>query len=811
MKDNETRYRFAAVALVCAAALIVLGAAGEARADALVSNLGQNHGGHVVGGTALDHAQGFTTGSAAGGYTLSSVELRFASPWPVAAPTVTVHSGTARGTRVASLSGPATVATGVVTFTAPADTALEAGTDYFVKVEGGARAVQFAFTHSTGEDAGGSSGWGIHDSGHYRLAHASGAFETSESVKFLRVNGSNGPVTAVPVPPVDDPPAERAWIAYTGVAGWRVGAQVYAWTNEARPAINRSGLYDWFSVDADGTETKLNAYISQWYLLREEDIGKKVRVEVSFINDDGDRVSLKSPAYPGHGTIVSRTAPRRSGRWVATTVNTAYVFERRDFGTWLDGSHSDNNIYQITSLPSKGALSFNGTAAVKDQRITMADVGAGKLVFTPAANETGQPYTSFNTDITSMTIDVLPEGTQYAVEAPSVEAAPALSDSGDDGEWGPGETVEVTLTFSEPVAVNTTGGTPTVGISLGGTAARRAAYLRGSGTAELVFAYTLSEADGSHTSMVVTHDSLALGGGLIRSVQTAADAALGHNGAAKAALPVQPPPAAAAFTAAFESVPAGHDGSSAFTLEFALSEQPGGLGWRTVRDHLFDVAGGAIERVRRIGTVRNQRWELTVSPDGNEAVTLTLRATASCTAAHAVCTADERTLGGGATATVAAEQPDAAFTGAFANEPGEHDGSSAFTLEFHLSEAPRGLGWRTVKGHLFDVTGGAIERVRRIGTVRNRGWELLARERGDLACRARLLLRHDLLPRPPRRAHPRPPGGDRVGRLYHRGIRGRSRGVPRRPRLRRQGNALRLRAARSAAGAGPGHQGGTDH
>ena len=91
-------------------------------------------------------------------------------------------------------------------------------------------------------------------------------------------------------------------------------------------------LYDWFSVDADGTETKLNRYISGWYYdLREEDIGKKVKVEVSFVNDDGDRVSVKSPAYPGHGTIVSRTAPVRSGRWVATTLNTAYVFERRDF------------------------------------------------------------------------------------------------------------------------------------------------------------------------------------------------------------------------------------------------------------------------------------------------------------------------------------------------------------------------------------------------------------------------------------------------------------------------------------------------
>ena len=51
--------------------------------------------------------------------------------------------------------------------------------------------------------------------------------------------------------------------------------------------------------------------------------------------------------------------------------------------------------------------------------------------------------------------------------------------------------------------------------------------------------------------------------------------------------------------------------------------------------------------MRRIGTVRNRSWELTVAPAGDADVTLTLRSTASCTDAHAVCTADGRTLEGG--------------------------------------------------------------------------------------------------------------------------------------------------------------------
>ena len=98
MKDDAPGARFGTRALVCAAALMVLGAGDVAHADVLVSNFGQGAGGIVVGGTALDHAQGFTTGSSDGRYTLSSVELRFRNRSPVDAPTVTVHSGTPRGT-----------------------------------------------------------------------------------------------------------------------------------------------------------------------------------------------------------------------------------------------------------------------------------------------------------------------------------------------------------------------------------------------------------------------------------------------------------------------------------------------------------------------------------------------------------------------------------------------------------------------------------------------------------------------------------------------------------------------------------------
>ena len=201
------------------------------------------------------------------------------------------------------------------------------------------------------------------------------------------------------------------------------------------------------------------------------------------------------------------------------------------------------------------------------------------------------------------------------VEAPTITGSPALSDPGTDGAWTAGETVEVTLTFSEAVAVDTTGGTPGIGLDLGGTESRSATYLRGSGTTALVFAYTLTAADGSHTSLLVPIDSLALNGGTIRSQATGADAALGHSGAAKVgSSQVGTQGERDAFTARFGALPQNHDGTDAFTLELHFSAAPEGLSYTTVAGGLLDVTGAAVTKARRLTAGSNLGWEVTVTP-----------------------------------------------------------------------------------------------------------------------------------------------------------------------------------------------------
>ena len=119
---------------------------------------------------------------------------------------------------------------------------------------------------------------------------------------------------------------------------------------------------------------------------------------------------------------------------------------------------------------------------------------------------------------------------QQAADPPTITAPPSVSKSGADGQWTPGQTVQATVTFSEAVAVDTSGGTPTITLTPGATGQKSASYTSGGGTEALVFAYTLSERDGTHTSMGVAPDSLALNGGSITSEATGVNADLSHNG-----------------------------------------------------------------------------------------------------------------------------------------------------------------------------------------------------------------------------------------------------------------------------------------
>ena len=126
------------------------------------------------------------------------------------------------------------------------------------------------------------------------------------------------------------------------------------------------------------------------------------------------------------------------------------------------------------------------------------------------------------------------------------------------------------------------------------------------------------------------------------------------KGAASAPTPAVTP-AAPGLTGSFESVPEAHDGSSAFALRLAFSEDVAGR-FRRMRNDVFEVAGGAVTDLRRVDR-RRDLWTVTVTPSSDDAVTVAVPANRACDVSGAVCTADGEQLSSRAEATVPGPQP----------------------------------------------------------------------------------------------------------------------------------------------------------
>ena len=104
--------------------------------------------------------------------------------------------------------------------------------------------------------------------------------------------------------------------------------------------------------------------------------------------------------------------------------------------------------------------------------------------------------------------------------------------------------------------------------------------------------------------------------------------------------------ASSPLTVSLEKAAASHNGTDVFTFEIRFGEQFG-LSYKTLRDHAFTVVGGEVKRAQRMdrdsGTP-NTWWLITVEPDGNGDVAITLPATTDCTDDGAICTEDGRKL-----------------------------------------------------------------------------------------------------------------------------------------------------------------------
>ena len=96
--------------------------------------------------------------------------------------------------------------------------------------------------------------------------------------------------------------------AITGTA--QVGQDL---TADASPIMDTDGLtgvdftYQWLRVDADGTsnEAEISGETAATYTLTNADVGKKIKVQVSFTDELSGEEERTSAAYPSSGTVTA--------------------------------------------------------------------------------------------------------------------------------------------------------------------------------------------------------------------------------------------------------------------------------------------------------------------------------------------------------------------------------------------------------------------------------------------------------------------------------------------------------------------------
>ena len=157
-------------------------------ATAHVSNIGQtSNTGTINISSSISHAQGFTTGSQSGGYTLSTVGMQFADGSVTANELViAIYSAAAGGgpdSAVYTLTNPSRLENDGTTeslFTAPANSTLSADTTYFVVATTGiSNNYSVQGTSETDEDSGASTGWNIANNRYFRNTAFSNNWSTS--------------------------------------------------------------------------------------------------------------------------------------------------------------------------------------------------------------------------------------------------------------------------------------------------------------------------------------------------------------------------------------------------------------------------------------------------------------------------------------------------------------------------------------------------------------------------------------------------------------------------------------------------------
>jgi len=130
-------------------------------------------------------------------------------------------------------------------------------------------------------------------------------------------------------------------------------------------------------------------------------------------------------------------APVGTNNTVTTNEDTVYTFGSADFGFTDPNDIPANTLaaIRISSLPGAGSLTLSGVAVTSGQTISLANISAGNLRFTPAADANGAGYAGFTFQVqdnggtanSGVDLDVTPR--TMTVNVTAVNDAPQLGNN----------------------------------------------------------------------------------------------------------------------------------------------------------------------------------------------------------------------------------------------------------------------------------------------------------------------------------------------------------------------------------------------
>ena len=353
------------------------------RVDFLVSNLGQTEGGtwklNTAGaGTAVQ----FMTGGNTLGYNISKVRLKLGSPSGIE-PRVIIYSDNSGrpGSILKVLINPPVIPTSrsVIEFDAE-DYALDAGTTYWVALERGPGTdhVIVSYANSTDEDPGSAADWSTGNT----LALKSGGVWIASTFGPIQVAILGTADTTPNHPPTGSP-------TISGQA--EVGHTLTAVTSAIADSngLNDPGFtYQWQREDG-GVFTDISGATGMLYRLTSEDEDKRVRVGVTFTDDDGNSHSLSSPPT---GTVQPLTSIP-SDKVEVSLGQTAYTVDEGDTlqvtVTLKEAPEDGRVIIPFTLTPADGATKADFRTKSSYFRLLRFDAGETKdQIYITAVDDT---------------------------------------------------------------------------------------------------------------------------------------------------------------------------------------------------------------------------------------------------------------------------------------------------------------------------------------------------------------------------------------------------------------------------------------